>query len=658
MNYLVHSAAASALGWALAHSLWQGGLVAVVLAAALCVLRSPRARYFAGCLALLTLLGAFCLTFRHDLNLPAPTFKGSLRLPLPPIPQNAPNDIGKLPSAFRAADFLPWLAPVWFAGVLFFQLRGLAFWLTARRLRRQGICAAADGWSRRLTALASRMKISRQVELFESCLAEVPVVIGYFRPVILMPVGLMAGLPVAHVEAILLHELAHVRRHDYVVNLLQILAESLLFYHPAAWWINATIRAERENCCDDLAVATQGDALVYAAALTALETNRGAMRHAVLAATGGSLLKRIRRILTRTEAPRATLTPILSAALLTVTAAAALSAWQDTPPPPPPPPPPPAVMIEPVPPVPPVAPVPPPTSEKLKKGEVRKVPPPPPPPPPGNKLIAQVREVPPPPPPPPTLYTKWLTQDVAYIISDAERSAFKNLPSDAEKERFIEQFWQRRDPTPGTVENEMKEEHYRRIAYANQNFTAGIIGWKTDRGRVYIVYGPPDQKESHPSGGTYRRPASEGGGAITTVPFEQWMYRVIDGVGDNVIIEFVDPSKTGEFRQTMDPNDKDAMLMRLPPDASGLGPKFYVQGEVGRPGAFPLTMPIRVLQALGNAGGLKDNANRLQITVMHAAGDAVTFNYQDVISGKNAEQNILLKAGDIVIVKPLAARLP
>jgi len=242
---------------------------------------------------------------------------------------------------------------------------------------------------------------------------------------------------------------------------------------------------------------------------------------------------------------------------------------------------------------------------------------------------------------------------VAYIISDAERSAFKNLPSNPEKEHFIEQFWQRRDPTPGTVENEMKEEHYRRIAYANQNFAAGIAGWKTDRGRIYIVYGPPDQKESHPSGGTYRRPASEGGGTITAVPFEQWMYRYIDGVGDNVIVEFIDPNRSGEFRQTMDPNEKDAMLMRPPPEPSANVPKFYVQGEVGHPGAFPLTMPIRVLQALVNAGGFKDAANRIQITIRHIGGEAETFNYQDVIAGRNTEQNILLKPGDIIIVNPL-----
>ena len=157
-------------------------------------------------------------------------------------------------------------------------------------------------------------------------------VIGYIRPVILMPVGLLAGLPARQVEAILLHELAHIRRHDYLVNLMQIVVEGLVFYHPAVWWISGVIRAERENCCDDLAVATQGDALAYAAALTALEQKRGAVRDAVLAATGGSLVKRVRRLLVQPEGPRAALTPVFSAAILTISVAAAMAAWQSTPP--------------------------------------------------------------------------------------------------------------------------------------------------------------------------------------------------------------------------------------------------------------------------------------------------------------------------------------
>jgi GWxTD domain-containing protein len=179
---------------------------------------------------------------------------------------------------------------------------------------------------------------------------------------------------------------------------------------------------------------------------------------------------------------------------------------------------------------------------------------------------------------PETAYLKWLTGDVAYIITDAERAAFKLLTTDAERERFIEQFWLRRDPTPATSENEFKEEHYRRIAYTNDHYSAnGLPGWKTDRGRIYISYGPADEIESHSAGGSYRRPAEEGGGTTTTFPFEQWRYKWIDGVGTNVIIEFVDPTMTGEYRMTMDPKEKDVLvLLNQPRD-----PQLSASGRAG-----------------------------------------------------------------------------
>ncbi len=162
-----------------------------------------------------------------------------------------------------------------------------------------------------------------------------------------------------------------------------------------------------------------------------------------------------------------------------------------------------------------------------------------------------------------TPYRKWLEEDVLYIITDEERRAFKNLQTDEEREQFIEQFWLRRDPTPDTMENEYKEEHYRRIAYANERFASGIPGWRTDRGRIYITFGPPDEIESHPSGGTYQRPWEEGGGTTSTYPFEKWRYRYLEGVGmqSDIVIEFVDKSMTGEYRMTMDPSEKDALLM-------------------------------------------------------------------------------------------------
>src|ERR1700758_416392 len=158
------------------------------------------------------------------------------------------------------------------------------------------------------------------------------------------------------------------------------------------------------------------------------------------------------------------------------------------------------------------------------------------------------------------VFRKWLDEDVAYIITNEERAAYKALKTDEEREQFIEQFWLRRDPTPDTVENEFKEEHYRRIAYTNERFASGIPGWKTDRGRIYITYGPPDEIESHPSGGSYERPMEEGGGETSTYPFEQWRYRYIEGIGQEVIIEFVDPCMCGEYHMTMDRSEKDALL--------------------------------------------------------------------------------------------------
>lgn len=158
-------------------------------------------------------------------------------------------------------------------------------------------------------------------------------------------------------------------------------------------------------------------------------------------------------------------------------------------------------------------------------------------------------------------YKKWLEEDVAWIITDEERAAFRQLSNDEERDNFIEAFWQRRDPTPDTEENEYKEEHYQRIAYANEHFAAGVPGWKTDRGRIYIVFGKPDEIESHPSGGTYERPMEEGGGETSTFPFENWRYRYIDGIGQEVIMEFVDTCMCGEYHMTMDRSEKDALLM-------------------------------------------------------------------------------------------------
>jgi GWxTD domain-containing protein len=495
--------AAKALSWTLFHSLWEGAIVALVLATALWAIRSPRARHAVACLALAAMLASFGLTLG--------------RLILQPEIQDSPAEIRRIPPAasgfeaqwravkseteLRAADLLPWLAPLWIAGVLIFHLRSLASWMVARRLRHRGVCRAPDLWQQRLDQLRARLRLSRPVTLLESCLADAPVVIGYLRPVILMPVGLLAGLPAGQIESILLHELAHIRRYDYLVNLLQTFVEGLLFYHPAVWWISGLIRAERENCCDDLVVATTGDGHEYAVALAALEQNRCSTREAALAATGGNLVKRIRRLLYQPESSRAALTPVVAAGILTITAAVALVAWQAAP---------------------------------------------------ADNSLPQSSP-----------YRLWLNEDVAYIATDQERADFNSLQTDKEREHFIEQFWLRRDPTPGTVENEFKEEHYRRIAYANERyFVRGKTpGWKTDRGRIYITYGPPNEIEDHSAGGLYIRPD---GSETTTYPFQQWRYRYIQGMGINVIMEFVDIARSGDFRMTTDPHEKEGAPVARP----------------------------------------------------------------------------------------------
>lgn len=159
------------------------------------------------------------------------------------------------------------------------------------------------------------------------------------------------------------------------------------------------------------------------------------------------------------------------------------------------------------------------------------------------------------------IYKDWISKDVAYIITADEKKAYNKLTTDEERENFIENFWRRRDPDPDTEENEYREEYFERIAYANEKFTSGIPGWKTDRGRIYIAYGKPDGIESHPSGGSYDRPSYEGGGSTTTYPFETWFYRHLDNVGDGIEIEFVDPTGTGEYRIARNANEKDALLM-------------------------------------------------------------------------------------------------
>jgi len=445
-----------------------------------------------------------------------------------------------------------------------------------------------------MSGLGASLRLTGPVKLFESCLADVPIVVGYIRPVILIPVGLLTGLPAGQVESILLHELAHIRRYDYLVNMLQTCIESLLFYHPAAWWISRVIRTEREDCCDDLVVALSGDPHQYAVALAALEQNRCAVREAMLAATGGNLVKRIHRLLYQPEGPRATLTPVFSAAVLTITAAMLLAGWQSKP------------------------------AGDSRRPDDSAAPPlsAAPASKPSLRLLAQAQDVTAT-PAAPSPYWKWLNEDVPYIITDEERAAFKRLTTDEERNHFIDQFWLRRDPKHNTAENEFKLEHYRRIAYANEHFaTTKLLGWKGDRGRIYITWGPPDEIDSHPSGGLYERPPEEGGGVTSTFPFEQWRYRHVDRLGDNITVEFVDKSGVGDFRMTDDPHEKE-----IAPDTfgqSGNRPKpqhaIFVSKEPGAKAAVDVTPDRRIEVSIP----IEFDAKEYSITGRVLASDAQT----------------------------------
>jgi GWxTD domain-containing protein len=449
----------AALSAALFHFLWQGALLALVPTLAL-MFRSPRIRYGAACFALFAMPVVFAVTLA--LSFPAPGAHPTLQSELHPFAPVATGMDQAWMKPFRLDQSMRWFVPFWLLGVALFYLRTFGSWIALQRLRRDSSSPAPAEWRTRLAALAARLGIRKTVALLSSEFVDVPVVAGFLRPAIFVPAALFAGMPVEQLEYLLIHELAHIRRFDYAVNLIQKAVEGLLFYHPAVWWVSRILRAERENCCDDAVVATQGNAREYASVLASLEQSRTSP---ALAATGGPLAQRILRLLNRPQNVGAA--PAMAVIALVLTSTLAWTALQQ---------------------------------------------------------------------PEATPWQKWVREDVAYIITNAERTAFNNLTTDAEREYFIEQFWLRRDPTPGTPANEFKDEHYRRIAYANQQFTdAHLDGWKSDRGRIYITYGPPDEIDSHTS----------------EVPrWERWKYRFIEGIGQNVILEF----KGVDYRMTSDPH--------------------------------------------------------------------------------------------------------
>jgi GWxTD domain-containing protein len=279
--------------------------------------------------------------------------------------------------------------------------------------------------------------------------------------------------------------------------------------------------------------------------------------------------------------------------------------------------------------------------EKLSKAEKRR-----------QKAIQKELESP---------YKKWLNEEVPYIITGEERAAFKKLSTDDEREQFIEQFWERRNPNPGSVENEFKEEYYRRIAYANEHYASGIPGWKTDRGRIYIMYGPPDENDSHPAGGFYDRPQEEGGGQTTTYPWEKWRYRYIDGIGTNIELEFVDPTMTGEYHLTMDPGEKDALL-HVP--NAGLT-EMEANGLVGKQDRFNRTDGMTIGQTMGGQPESMNEFTRLDLYAKIFKPPEVKFNdLKAVVTSKISSQLLpfdvrtdFLRVTDETVLTPITLQV-
>jgi beta-lactamase regulating signal transducer with metallopeptidase domain/uncharacterized protein (UPF0335 family) len=307
-----------ALSWTLIHFIWQGAAVALLLVLLKAVLKrgSASLRYFVSCGAMMTMLALPIITFAILYSDPDRASGSASALPAQSEIGNrysVMNDLGDysllsgtpIPSATASkwdlrvitSRLAPWLTLLWLAGVILLSLRMLGGWLYAQRLKSYLSGPLSDHWQLRFAQLCHEIRVSRPVRILESALVQVPTVIGWLRPVVLIPASALVGLTPRQLEAVIAHELAHIRRYDYLFNLLQTAVEILLFYHPAVWWVSREIRDERELCCDDVAVSVCGDPILYARALTEIEALRNVSPQLAMAADGGSLLARIQRLI-------------------------------------------------------------------------------------------------------------------------------------------------------------------------------------------------------------------------------------------------------------------------------------------------------------------------------------------------------------------------
>jgi beta-lactamase regulating signal transducer with metallopeptidase domain len=326
------------LGWFLLHVVWQGTLIALALSGLLALIdeRSATIRYGLSTLALaLMLVLPVTTAFGPASMTNALTTTGSLpAAETTAVMASGLAPSGGAPSLMDQAMRLlsasaPWLVPFWLLGVCILTIRTFGAWWVAHQLTRTGVMEVPASIYRSFMEMKRRFGVHGEVIIRQSTRAEVPAVIGYFRPVLLLPVSALSGMSPQQLEAVIAHELAHIRRQDYLVNVFQQFAEILLFFHPAVWWVSGQIRKERENCCDDLAVLACGDVLGYATALLNLEEQRGRAPQLAVAATGGSLVGRVRRLLGKSEWQPGTRTVMVPLVLASISfAVVTLSAQQ------------------------------------------------------------------------------------------------------------------------------------------------------------------------------------------------------------------------------------------------------------------------------------------------------------------------------------------
>jgi GWxTD domain-containing protein len=398
--------------------------------------------------------------------------------------------------------------------------------------------------------LVSNSKPLEWPRVRESESISVPLTLGQISPTILLPMGWREWDP-AKLQAVLAHEEAHVRRADWAIGVMARINCCILWFHPLSWWLKRELALLAEYACDDLVLTQTGDRREYARALLeiayAMKSAHGRLLgNAVPMAKETNVEKRMEQILddTRRIPPafgrRGWVALLVCSLPVGYFASAVQLAPAQT-----------RTAIPVAEPIRSLDPLPQPAKQPVQIAQTRRdtgqqvspqaAPSPVPAPAqagPPVPLIAPTR------PPTASPYQKWLDEEVVYLISADERRAFMRLTTDDERQQFITQFWLRRDPTPGTEENEMKEEHYRRIAFTNDHFSAGIPGWKTDRGAIYMKYGPPDSLDTH-------------GATPTTYPYETWTYRYLEGIGTDVELEFVDPTITGRYHLTKDPTEKE-----------------------------------------------------------------------------------------------------